>query len=127
MIPKTDKTRPRIGDSIRGEFRCPKCHQDTVQMFYARLETGYRWLCRACMYPSSLPINQLFLEKDFNQALVEFTNAAYTLLDAWERLDHTGDYFATEYPFDKCFSDVVTDIINWRDYQIKKTGEDKND
>lgn len=56
----------------------------------------------------------------FLQALAEFTHAAVALTAAWEREDredHTGDFFAEAYPFEKSFDEVVNDIITWLDKQ----------
>lgn len=54
---------------------------------------------------------------NFNEALEAFTKAACELSEAWEREDHTGDYYAAGYPFAKSFDETVHDIIAWRDKQ----------
>lgn len=54
---------------------------------------------------------------EFDKKLDGFVNAACELLHAWEMEDHTGDYYAEGYPFEKAFGEVIDDILAWRDRQ----------
>ena len=56
-------------------------------------------------------------EAAFLNALSTFHKSANDLLAAWLRADHTGDYFNADYPFPKCFSEVIDDIKKWKDTQ----------
>lgn len=53
----------------------------------------------------------------FMTALETFKNAAVNLQGVWEEVDHTGDFYAQDYPFAKSFDEVVADILNWYETQ----------
>ena len=54
------------------------------------------------------------VDKEFLTRLEDFGSAAVNLTEAWDRADHTGSYYASGYPFDKSFTDVVLDILHWK-------------
>jgi hypothetical protein len=63
---------------------------------------------------------------EFIEKLIAFKNAAYGLLTIWEKLDHTGDYYAGKYPFDKSYDEVCNDISTWLEAQEEEeNGRDK--
>src|SRR5262245_30248984 len=59
----------------------------------------------------------------FNKAIVAFTIAAGNLAEAWAQVDHTGDYYATDYPFACGFDELVRQIIQWRDTCLRAEGK----
>lgn len=60
----------------------------------------------------------------FEQAIKSFANAACELSEAWQREDHTGDYFSDGYPFESSFDELVIDILEWRDKQTAQKGSE---
>jgi hypothetical protein len=52
--------------------------------------------------------------------LEKFTDVIADLSDAWDREDHTGDFFATDYPFTESLEEVVHKVMVWRDAQRRQ-------
>ncbi|WJE64685.1 hypothetical protein QRE63_01520 [Bacillus mycoides] len=52
----------------------------------------------------------------FNKALDEAISAWVKLSDEWEKIEPThSDKLAEEYPFNKDFREVLTDMMNWKE------------